>query len=159
MLSNTALTASVWLMCALMFERYRTLCSPLTRALHARSWSSKRIHIILSIVSLVAILYSLPRFFEIGIGLNPNGEYQLMQTSLVQNQLYMVGYRIIGGMIFYSLVPYILLFLISWRVAYVLSSAAKTRVVMNARVMRTGISDSEKILIAVMVKFLGRLFG
>uniref|UniRef100_A0A914CEQ7 G-protein coupled receptors family 1 profile domain-containing protein n=1 Tax=Acrobeloides nanus TaxID=290746 RepID=A0A914CEQ7_9BILA len=154
MLSNTALTASVWLMCALMFERYRTLCSPLTRALHARSWSSKRIHIILSIVSLVAILYSLPRFFEIGIGLNANGEYQLMQTSLVQNQLYMVGYRIIGGMIFYSLVPYILLFLISWRVAYVLSSAAKTRVVMNARVMRTGISDSEKILIAVMVKFL-----
>src|SRR5688572_21110262 len=79
-----------------------------------------------------------------------------MQTSLVQNQLYMIGYRIIGGMIFYSLVPYILLFLISWRVAYFLSSAARTRVVMNAKVSMTGISDSEKILICVMMKFLGK---
>uniref|UniRef100_A0A7E4V269 G_PROTEIN_RECEP_F1_2 domain-containing protein n=1 Tax=Panagrellus redivivus TaxID=6233 RepID=A0A7E4V269_PANRE len=150
LLSNTALTASVWLMCALMIDRYRSLCSPLT----ARQLSFSSIHRILFLTCVAALSFSVPRFFEIELYQDEDNQYFLRQTNLVHNQIYMIGYRIIGGLMFYSLLPYVLLFAMSSRVMFVLRAAAKARLKMAAQQNVSGCTDSEMILLYVMAKFL-----
>lgn len=150
LLSNTALTASVWLMSALVVDRYRTLCAPLT----ARHFSFRTIHRILSLICLAALCFSIPRYFELELRLDEQDQYYLSQTSLVHNQVYMIGYRIVGGLMFYSLLPYVVLFAMSLRVYFVLRAAAKARLKMAARQNVSGCTDSEMILLCVMAKFL-----
>uniref|UniRef100_A0AC34RII3 G-protein coupled receptors family 1 profile domain-containing protein n=1 Tax=Panagrolaimus sp. JU765 TaxID=591449 RepID=A0AC34RII3_9BILA len=150
LLSNTSLTASVWLMCALMIDRYRTLCSPLT----ARRLSFKTIHRILFLICFAALCFSIPRYFELELRLDEYDQYYLSQTLLVHNQIYMIGYRIVGGLMFYSLLPYFVLFSMSLRVWFVLRRAAKARLKMAAQQNVSGCTDSEMILLAVMAKFL-----
>lgn len=116
--SNTALTASVWLMCALIFDRYRALCTPF----RIRTTPTARIHAALAAVYLFATAFSIPRFFEIAVYEDAMGP-MLRQTSLVTNQLYMIGYRIVGGLVLYSLLPYIILFVLSLKVNFRMHSA------------------------------------
>jgi hypothetical protein len=101
-------------MCSLMFDRYKTLCSPFT----VRSGNINRIHRILLTVCLIAIIFSLPRFFEISVELDSStGIEYVTQTSLVHNKIYMIGYRIFGGLMLYSLMPYLVLFVLSFKVS------------------------------------------
>ena len=150
LLSNTVLTASVWLMCALMIDRYRSLCSPLT----ARQLSFNTIHRILFLICIAALCFSIPRYFELQLRLDDEKQYYLAQTDLVHNQGYMIGYRIVGGLLFYSLLPYVVLFAMSSRVWFVLRAAAKARLKMAAQQNVSGCTDSEMILLCVMAKFL-----
>ncbi|VDK56427.1 unnamed protein product, partial [Anisakis simplex] len=60
MLSNMTLTASVWLMCAMMFDRYRALCRPLHETVWLRTSPNRRVHLTCLIVVLMALLYSSP---------------------------------------------------------------------------------------------------
>uniref|UniRef100_A0AC35U484 G_PROTEIN_RECEP_F1_2 domain-containing protein n=1 Tax=Rhabditophanes sp. KR3021 TaxID=114890 RepID=A0AC35U484_9BILA len=171
---NTTMVASVWLMCALMYDRYRALSARLTVALSSSHKNAKKIHQILAIVSVSAFIYTLPRFFELKVVYVPHldavilndteiseGSYttrffaEPYQTDLVRSKFYMIGYRVIGGFLFYSLIPYILLFGASARISYILHTAAKARQRMVSLAIRnTQTSDSEKILMAVMAKFL-----
>lgn len=151
LLSNASLTASVWLMCVLMFERYRALCRPLDS--HVKQLNLKRVHRTLCVVSLLALLFSLPRLFEISV-LEVDGKYHVHQTLLVETRSYMIGYRIIGGLLFYSLLPYIVLFIISARISLALHAANKQRQSLAASLRSTRNADSELVLIAVMAKFL-----
>uniref|UniRef100_A0A915E974 G-protein coupled receptors family 1 profile domain-containing protein n=1 Tax=Ditylenchus dipsaci TaxID=166011 RepID=A0A915E974_9BILA len=131
-MSNTALTASVWLMCALIFDRYRTICRPFVMrkkgSRHQQSRDRGNIHKVLCLVCVLALTFSLPRFFELSLEYDPTvEEYFLVQTSIVQNKLYMVGYRIIGGLLLYSLLPYVVLFILSFKVWLVMREAALAR--------------------------------
>lgn len=150
LLSNASLTASVWFMCVLMFERYRALCRPLDS--HVKP---QRIHRTLSSVSLFAVIFSLPRFFELSV-YELDGEYHVSQTSLVETRAYMVGYRIIGGMLFYSLFPYVILFIISTRIFLAIHAANKQRqnFFATGSVAHLRSTDCELVLITVMAKFL-----
>lgn len=119
--SNTALTASVWLMCALIFDRYRTIIvHPFVKKYNNNSYENKqtkRIHQSLLLVYILALCFSLPRFFELRLQWDPlSDEYYLTQTSVVRNKIYMIGYRILGGLFLYSLFPYVVLFVLSFRV-------------------------------------------
>jgi len=97
LMSNAALTASVWLMCALIADRYRTI----SRSFKRSSQSASGINKALSIVCLFAVLFSLPRFFEIEVVFDEEFEgYYPVQTNLVHSKLYMVGYRIVGALLF-----------------------------------------------------------
>ncbi|KHN78709.1 FMRFamide receptor [Toxocara canis] len=153
MLSNASLTASVWLMCALMFERYRALCRPLS--VQAQQMSVARVHKILTAVVLVAVIFSLPRLFELAL-FEYEGEVYVRQTFLVENRFYMIGYRIVGGLLFYSLFPYIGLFTMSTRISFAMHAASKERqrLALGSQKSRRESSDSELILLAVMAKFL-----
>uniref|UniRef100_A0A0N4ZCD1 G_PROTEIN_RECEP_F1_2 domain-containing protein n=1 Tax=Parastrongyloides trichosuri TaxID=131310 RepID=A0A0N4ZCD1_PARTI len=174
---NTTMVASVWLMCALMYDRYRALSSKLTVALSLKSIREKDIHKMLAFVSLTALLYTLPRFFELKviyeeIEINSTLYDDIkdevidkkvvpipVQTDLVRNNFYMIGYRVIGGLLFYSLIPYILLFGASTKISIDLHKSAKKRQRMFSMTsMRQSVSsstsESNKILIAVMAKFL-----
>lgn len=150
LLSNAFLTASVWLMCVLMLERYRAFCNPLDSYL-----KPQRVHRTLSLVSLLALIFSLPRLFELSV-YELDGEYHVNQTLLVETRAYMVGYRIIGGMLFYSLFPYIILFIISARICFAIHKANKRRqnFVATSSVSHLRTTDCELVLITVMAKFL-----
>ncbi|VBB31356.1 unnamed protein product [Acanthocheilonema viteae] len=150
LLSNASLTASVWLMCVLMFERYRAFCRPLDS--HVKP---QRIHRTLSLVSLLALIFSLPRFFELSV-YELDGEYHVNQTLLVETRAYMVGYRIIGGMLFYSLFPYVILFIISARICFAIHAANKQRqnFIATPNVTHFRSTDCELVLITVVAKFL-----
>ncbi|TMS38418.1 hypothetical protein L596_005148 [Steinernema carpocapsae] len=157
-MSNAALTASVWLMIALMVDRYRALCSPLTVAINfQKSLPVAHVHRVLAIVSLAAIIFSLPRYFELTLDRDIySGEVFVRQTTLVDNMVYMIGYRIAGGIVFYSLVPYIVLFALSARIWCVVHKSAREQMKMHVRRRTTtkGRADSEMILLMVMAKFL-----
>ncbi|EFO20222.1 hypothetical protein LOAG_08267 [Loa loa] len=149
LLSNASLTASVWLMCVLMFERYRAFCKPLDSYV-----KPQRIHRTLFLVSLLALIFSLPRLFELSV-YELDGEYYVNQTLLVETRAYMVGYRIIGGMVFYSLFPYIVLFIITVRICLAIHAANKQRQNIATRgVIQFRSADCELLLITVMAKFL-----
>ncbi|VDK46848.1 unnamed protein product [Gongylonema pulchrum] len=61
-LANTTHTGSVWIVLTLTIDRYLALCRPLThRAIGKRS----RVKRLMIAVSLMAILFSMPRFFEV----------------------------------------------------------------------------------------------
>ncbi|VDN39488.1 unnamed protein product [Gongylonema pulchrum] len=68
----------------------------------------------------------------------------------------MIGYRIIGGLLFNSLCPYIILFVISARISLALHAASKERQSLDASLRRANTRnvDSELVLVAVMTKFL-----
>ncbi|KAK6111306.1 7 transmembrane receptor (rhodopsin family) protein [Brugia pahangi] len=150
LLSNASLTASVWLMCVLMFERYRAFCRPLDS--HVKP---QKVHRTLSLVSLLALIFSLPRLFELSV-YELDGEYHVNQTLLVETRAYMVGYRIIGGMLFYSLFPYVVLFIISARICLAIHAANKQRqnFIATRGVTHFRSADCELVLITVMAKFL-----
>uniref|UniRef100_A0A1I8A783 G_PROTEIN_RECEP_F1_2 domain-containing protein n=1 Tax=Steinernema glaseri TaxID=37863 RepID=A0A1I8A783_9BILA len=157
-MSNSALIASVWLMIALMIDRYRALCSPLTVALSfQKSLPVAHVHRVLAIVSFSAVIFSLPRFFELTLDHEAQtGEVFVRQTSLVDNMVYMVGYRIAGGIVFYSLFPYVVLFALSARIYCVVRHLAREQQKMHVqkRSNSKGRADSEMILLMVMAKFL-----
>ena len=84
-----------------MWDRYKTLCgSPF-----AIRTTTKVGHINRSLlcVCLIALLFSAPRFFELRVEVHPaTREAMIVQTALVHNQNYLLIYRIVGGLMFYS---------------------------------------------------------
>uniref|UniRef100_A0A0N5A9C6 G_PROTEIN_RECEP_F1_2 domain-containing protein n=1 Tax=Syphacia muris TaxID=451379 RepID=A0A0N5A9C6_9BILA len=152
LISNASLTASVWLMCVLMFERYRAFCKPLITS----GMSAAKVHKILAFVVVLSIIFSLPRFFEVVVLEYDDGFVDVVQSDLGKNHIYLFYYRIIGGLVFYSLLPYIVLFALSAKISLVLRTAAKQRQIMSSSMNHKtkAISDSELILLAVMAKFL-----
>lgn len=99
LMSNAALTASVWLMCALIADRYRTI----SRSFKRSSQSTSGINKTLSAVCVCAVIFSLPRFFEIEVVFDEESQdYYPVQTELVHSKLYMVGYRIVGAFLITS---------------------------------------------------------
>ncbi|CEF60422.1 G protein-coupled receptor, rhodopsin-like family and GPCR, rhodopsin-like, 7TM domain-containing protein [Strongyloides ratti] len=174
---NTTMVASVWLMCALMYDRYRALTSKLNVALSIKSVKEKEIHKMLALVFLSSLIYTLPRFFELKViykeiepnvsssefYINENDNIQIIpipvQTDLVRNNFYMIGYRVIGGFLFYSLIPYIILFGTSTKISIELHKTAKRRQKMlstslSNKNISNVTSESNRILFAVMAKFL-----
>ncbi|KAI6185137.1 FMRFamide receptor [Aphelenchoides fujianensis] len=155
-LSNTALTSSVWLISALMLDRYRSL---VVNKFSVRSNTPAVNRLLLGVVAL-AFVFNLPRFFEIGTRYDEVAQRTVIfQTTLVESSAYMIGYRIAGGLMFYSLLPYIFLFVLGFKVAMVIRAAALQRQKMNAysasgSFFHTCTTDSEMILGAVVAKFL-----
>ncbi|KHN87743.1 FMRFamide receptor [Toxocara canis] len=158
MLSNATLTASVWLMCAMMYDRYRALCRPLYQRIsfHNRRSPTRRVHVVCIMMLLLGLIYSLPRLFELSV-VSVQDTLRVVQTSLVSNRFYMVGYRIVGGLLFYSLLPYVILSVISARVSYAVHRASVKRRTISKycrKSLRSQSSDSERILLVIMAKFL-----
>ncbi|VDK60642.1 unnamed protein product [Anisakis simplex] len=176
-LSNATLTASVWLMFVMMYDRYRALCRPLHQRLSQRHLQkpTRRIHWICMCILFMGLIYSLPRLFELDVitevvndevHRNASSHYlsahteqlRVVQTALVKSYLYMVGYRIVGAILFYSLLPYVILSAISARVSYAVHQAALRRKAICKSSIDVSLErrscESERILLATMAKFL-----
>lgn len=156
MLCNFTFCASVLLMFAFMFERYRTLCSGFSSAVFARASMPAKVHATLALITLFALLFTLPRYFEITVEYNELLQtYSLIRKPIASSPSYIILYRIIGSLLFYSAIPYILIFFMSFRVWYKMSLAFNERMEMqclNPSEMKN--ISSEKVFIALTIKFL-----
>src|SRR4051794_656527 len=99
-------------MLALIIDRYCSLCRPFKSLVMVQHHRAKQIHITLAIVTILSIIYSLPRYFELNVSYNnASNNYSIVYSNLMTSELYMVGYRIIGSLIFCTVLPYILVFM------------------------------------------------
>lgn len=156
-LCNASFTASVWLMLSLVRDRYRLLCCRFADSVAAKSKHTlKNIHWILFGLSLASVFFSLPRFFEIQVSYNhTSDQYSLETSDLVDNVFYMVGYRIVGSLIFYSAIPYIFTFITSFKIWLVLKNASKVRKAMYVNTSNSSImSDSDRVIVTLAIRFL-----
>lgn len=119
-LSNVARNGSVWIVVTVALERYFALCYPYKFQL----WNTeKRVYILLSLVSCLAFIYGLPRFFELKLGekcRHPDTSLSvpsLVATALRKNRPYWLIYRVAGGFIFYSIGPFLLLTFLTIRIS------------------------------------------
>jgi hypothetical protein len=155
-ISNAAFTASVWLMVSLIIDRYCALCRRFENLVVAQKQNDQRIHIILSTLSLVSFLYSVPRYFELNISFNyDHSVYVVTSTNLLSNSTYMIYYRIIGSLIFYSIVPYIIVFIAFVKFSFFLRNFHTTRVSLNVPQSKTAKeNESNRLLLALSIRFL-----
>lgn len=132
--SNITLIGSVWIVMALTVDRYFALCQPLT---HKAIGKKTRVKKLLFLVSVMATLFGMPRCFELNVITSDVGNGTIVAhvapTNLTKSDIYMIGYRVLGGLIFYSLVPFVLLFCITIRITIAISKASRRRGAMSLR--------------------------
>src|SRR3569833_3009538 len=119
-------------MVALVLDQYWTLCRRFKNIVFTQQKHNKHIHFILAFLSLMACVYSIPRFFELKITyFQLYNVYLISYTNLKQNEMYMLLYRIIGSLIFYSAVPYIVVFFVFTRCWFEVRNSHKMRLILN----------------------------
>lgn len=153
MLCNATLTSNVWIIFLLVGERYRVLCHGFVSSVLAHTQHSQKFHKIGFFVIFMSILYNLPRYFELYVQYVPKENHYLISSShLTENYLYMVGYRIIGSLIFYSAMPYIVIFFMSYKVLNVIRNVG--HVGYSEKSPSYAPFDSDKVLMALAMRFL-----
>ncbi|VDK46672.1 unnamed protein product [Anisakis simplex] len=133
-LANTTHTGSVWVVLTLTVDRYLALCRPLThRAIGKRS----RVKRLMIAVSILAVIFSAPRFFEVHViehcVIDPQNATDVLcmpaisRTKLPENHTYWSVYHIILAMLFVTLVPCVLLFWLTLTISMALRRAIMKR--------------------------------
>jgi hypothetical protein len=144
---------------ALLVERYRALGRDFKKAVRARASSQHRttIHKKLFFLSVLAFVYALPRYFEVNTVYNEkSGKIELATSSLIQNSTYLLVYRIIGSLLFYSAVPYIVAIVLSLKIYFVIKQSRTTFLRSSAKTgeSKKRLRESEKFLFILCARFL-----
>ncbi|CAI5454681.1 unnamed protein product [Caenorhabditis angaria] len=127
--ANTTHTGSVWIVLTLTIDRYLALCQPLK---HRAIGKKRRVKRLMILVSLLAVLFSLPRFFEVHVITLTNYTTNetivaIERTELFKNHLYWSVYHVILAMLFVTLCPCLILFGLTLRISIALRSAIAKR--------------------------------
>ncbi|PAV73773.1 hypothetical protein WR25_16295 isoform J [Diploscapter pachys] len=127
--ANTTHTGSVWIVLTLTVDRYLALCQPLK---HRAIGKKSRVRRLMIVVSLFAVIFSAPRFFEVHVLTNwckeaPNCVPIIIRTELFENSLYWTIYHVILAMLFVTLCPCLLLFELTLRISLALRKAIAKR--------------------------------
>lgn len=168
MMCHFATSTGVFIMLALMIERYRTLCTRFSTAVYSHNSSLKRTYIILTAVTISAFIFSIPRFFEASVKYDYiHQHYIIHKTILLESKIYIILYRILGSLLFYSALPYVIIFLLSFRILKKIQTASLERVQLQGyRYSVTSFLNTynpfndtekfnnEKIFLAISFKFL-----
>ena len=126
--ANTTHTGTVWIILTLTIDRYLALCQPLKhRAIGKRS----RVKRLMVAVSILAIFFSVPRFFEVATiyDCDEGGDCipVVSRTAIVDDKTYWTVYHIVLAMVFVTLVPCLLLFALTLRISIALRQAIVRR--------------------------------
>ncbi|PIC16085.1 hypothetical protein B9Z55_022816 [Caenorhabditis nigoni] len=127
--ANTTHTGSVWIVLTLTIDRYLALCQPLK---HRAIGKKRRVRRLMVAVSIMAIVFSIPRFFEVHVVLlcersEHNCVAAIDRTELFDNRLYWTIYHVILAMVFVTLLPCLILFALTLRISIALRSAIAKR--------------------------------
>ena len=143
-------------MVSLIIDRYCALCGRFANIVMAQKQNDAKIHLILTAISISSFLYSAPRYFELNISYNEIHQlYIVSTTDLFSNTIYMIYYRIIGSLIFYTMVPYIIVCIAFIKFFIVLKNLNKTRVSLNVLKPKSiKENESNSLLIALSIRFL-----
>uniref|UniRef100_A0A1I7SMA1 G_PROTEIN_RECEP_F1_2 domain-containing protein n=2 Tax=Bursaphelenchus xylophilus TaxID=6326 RepID=A0A1I7SMA1_BURXY len=163
-LANTTHTGSVWIVLTLTVDRFLALCKPLT---HPTIGKRSRVKKLMVFVSILAMLFSVPRIFEVTTVMSclqkeDNCAPQVVRTDLPKDRLYWTIYHIILGTAFVTLGPCLLLFGLTLRISIALRRATRRRKslcqVMNEGTCRQEFSNKDHranvMLVLVIAKFL-----
>lgn len=104
------------------------------------------------------MLFTLPRYFEFVVNveripLNSTQRLQLQHSQLALNSIYILGYRIIGSLLFYSAVPYLVILTLSLKIYFTNKKASRRRRRMSIT-KQNNCPTSERLFIAIVAKFL-----
>ncbi|VDP00559.1 unnamed protein product [Soboliphyme baturini] len=167
--SNMAHSASIWAVLAMSIERYYAICHPLRhRILNDRVW-----YVTVVLVSVLAIILGLPRYFEMRLGQCRNQTSGVSvpvvtSSSLQLNTTYRLLYKIIGDIVFYSVGPFFLLIFIALQISkhmnnYKMVQESLRLTLGPHRSHYTGVSALQRkkiqrnidfLLLAMIIKFL-----
>ncbi|KRZ71549.1 FMRFamide receptor [Trichinella papuae] len=167
--ANMANQAAVWVVLVMAIDRYFAICHPLK---HRRFGDTARGKILL-LVSTFAIIHATPRFFEVSVVYcspvdNSTPVVTVVPSGLQQNYIYRMLYKVIGGMLLYSVGPFLVLSFIASQVSKHMSKYAITRRKliqeespgMQARLSVSSTSDKvrdqnrDQLLLIMIIKFL-----
>ncbi|KRZ05100.1 FMRFamide receptor [Trichinella zimbabwensis] len=167
--ANMANQAAVWVVLVMAIDRYFAICHPLK---HRRFGDTARGKILL-LVSTFAIIHATPRFFEVSVVYcspvdNSTPVVTVVPSGLQQNYIYRMLYKVIGGMLLYSVGPFLVLSFIAAQVSKHMSKYAITRRKliqeespgMQARLSVSSTSDKvrdqnrDQLLLIMIIKFL-----
>lgn len=128
--TSPAVTACIWCTVLITTERYLSLCHPLLHR-RIRPHSASQIYGLVTI-AVAAILYRIPKWFELHIAECTDENDQsiipvLWPTRLLQNPQYMIGYRVVGSLVFHSVGPFLLLTVMSVLIVRKLTNAVGFR--------------------------------
>ncbi len=132
---NVALTATMWITVALTFHRYRVVTNPF--GYMVVSTQNHRSKLIVSVVSVVAIIWRLPLFFELTVGecFDEGGQHsnethliqKIQTTFLYKNQFYRITYRTVCAILLQSAGPLLLMLVLMCAICLELRHASKVR--------------------------------
>lgn len=166
-LINTALSGCVWVITCVTIERYRAISSPLLHMAHDNVLRAKKI---LMIVSLGAVLFNIPRNFEVSVGqvcsCTDNKTVALttamLPTELNENLVYYILYRVVGGCGFVFSLPCAILIVLTVRMCVVIHQAGLQRgkytldsgAGQSRRRKSADSNATNRTLVIIVVKFL-----
>lgn len=115
-ISSMAITACIWCTVLITAQQYVLVCHPQFYQ-RINKKSAKQIYALL-IVAVLTCVYRIPKWFELRIVkcVDKSGHEVLpvlQSTWLLQNLQYMIGYRLVGGLVFHSLGPFVLIVIMS----------------------------------------------
>ncbi|CAI2357712.1 unnamed protein product [Caenorhabditis sp. 36 PRJEB53466] len=126
--ANTTHTGSVWIVLTLTIDRYLALCQPLK---HRAIGKKRRVRRLMIAVSIMAVCFSVPRFFEVHVVFICEHPIYCVatidRTELFDNRLYWTIYHVILAMMFVTLLPCLILFALTLRISIALRSAIAKR--------------------------------
>lgn len=115
--SNVARTGSIWTVLVIAFDRYFALCYPF-RFIEING--ERKCTMLIAIVGVCSFIYGVPRFFEVEIYycyeiITKHFIPVFTQTKMRSVLIYWLLYRVIGGGLFYSVVPFLTLLFLNIR--------------------------------------------
>uniref|UniRef100_A0A0K0EQJ5 G_PROTEIN_RECEP_F1_2 domain-containing protein n=1 Tax=Strongyloides stercoralis TaxID=6248 RepID=A0A0K0EQJ5_STRER len=129
--ANITMVASVWVVLVLTIDRYLALCKPLK---HRYIGKRSRVKRIMIVVSILAIIYNIPRYFEIATikictikNNTTNCIYDVIRTPFAYNSLYHLLYKIISQLLLVSLIPCFILFILTLKISLAIRQAILNR--------------------------------
>lgn len=159
-ITNVAYVGSIWSVVLLAIERYFALCKPLR---HMKWDSERRTKLLLTFSTILVVVYQMPRFFEFQLTTcydysTNDGVVVLDVSSLSGNTYYLLIYKIVCGLMFLSLGPFLCLTIITvivwWRVKkteYV-RRRLSNEPLLTKRIKRRN-RQMDRIMFTVIVKF------
>lgn len=100
------------------------------------------------------MIFTIPRYFEFDIVFDKSVQrYLLLHSNLALNSLYVLYYRIIGSLLFYSAIPYLIILVLSLQIWYSNMKAHEERQQISTN-MKKHFKSSERLFITIVAKFL-----
>lgn len=141
-------TGSIWTTCLVTVERYWAVTYPLRAMVLS---TRRRALIALTVVSIISIVYNLPRFFEVEIQTDDRtGVRMIVQSELRLNETYRLVYYIALNLLLTHVIPLSTLTVLNFKIHKQIKAANINRAQLSAS-QRSELNVSSMLMILVLI--------